>query len=164
ATGTFSDGTVAVVTASATWSSDTPAVAAVLRGRVTGVAAGGATVTATIAGVSARASVAVASDVWTPAAPMPTARLGGATARTMSGGTVRVTGGAGPGAVGLAAVDLFDPATRTWQPAGTRAALATPRSAHSATLLADGRVLVVGGSTPGGAAGQGYVNVAGAEI
>jgi N-acetylneuraminic acid mutarotase len=46
---------------------------------------------------------------------------------------------------GLATAELYDPAVGVWKSTG---ALATGRSGHSATLLADGRVLVAGGEAP----------------
>jgi hypothetical protein len=42
-----------------------------------------------------------------------------------------------------ATVEIFDPTTQRWRAAG---ALAVPRSGHTATLLPDGRVLVIGGA------------------
>lgn len=47
----------------------------------------------------------------------------------------------------LSATELFDPATRRWTPLPR---LATARQSHTATLLADGRVLVAGGLGDGG--------------
>jgi hypothetical protein len=42
---------------------------------------------------------------------------------------------------------VYDPATNLWVPTG---ALATPRAAHTATLLSTGRILVTGGLVQGG--------------
>lgn len=46
----------------------------------------------------------------------------------------------------VAQTEVYEPSTRSFIPAGS---LNLPRSSHAAALLADGRVLVVGGSTPG---------------
>ncbi len=48
----------------------------------------------------------------------------------------------------LGAAELFDPATDTWRPSGD---LVHGRMGHTATLLPDGRVLVVGGMDADGA-------------
>ena len=48
------------------------------------------------------------------------------------------------GFVSLINAELYDPASGTWTPT---ASLATQRREHSATLLSDGKVLVVGGYT-----------------
>ena len=95
---------------------------------------------------------------------MPTSRVAGATATVLADGTVLVIGGAANDGTVTAAVDLYDPLPRAWQGAGTRAPMSTPRSSHTATLLADGRVLVTGGSTLSGSIAQGYTNNTSAEV
>lgn len=91
-----------------------------------------------------------ATNTWAAAADMPTERAFHAAA-LLPDGKVLVLGGA-LGQIstsGMAAVELYDPATDTW-------AYAEPmnkaRAYHSATVLADGRVLVVGGYQPGNVA------------
>ena len=70
------------------------------------------------------------------------------TATLLSDGSVLVTGGGDFADVGnsrLASAEIWDPETGTFSPAGT---MAEGRFLHSATLLPDGRVLVVGGNWP----------------
>lgn len=75
------------------------------------------------------------------------------TATLLPDGRVLVTGGdnsIGSGGA-LATAELFDPATGTFSPA---ASMNVGRAAHTATLLADGRVLVASGVVDGDAPGR----------
>ena len=67
------------------------------------------------------------------------------TATTLLDGRVLLAGGHPPGAPAapLTSLELYDPVTQTFQLSD--ATLPAPRAAHTATLLADGRVLLLGG-------------------
>ena len=161
ATGTFSDGSVADVSASATWATQTAGVASVSNGAASGLALGTTSVTATLGTVAASANVAVTTNTWTAAPQMPTERVAGHTATLLASGRLLVVGGVKSGGAGTAAADLFDPIAATWT---SVAPMNVMRSSHAATLLVDGRVLVTGGSTVSATAAKGYVNNASAEI
>jgi hypothetical protein len=88
-----------------------------------------------------------ASDTWSAAPPMATARMDHQ-ATLLGDGRVLVTAGwmrTEFGNVGLFQAEVFDPTTATWSAA---APLPIAPFNHSATLLADGRVLVAGGADP----------------
>jgi N-acetylneuraminic acid mutarotase len=84
-----------------------------------------------------------ATNRWTAAHSMAAARFDH-TATLLPSGKVLVTGGlAGPLPFGsLASSELYDPVTDSWSAA---APMIGSRTRHTATLLPDGRVLVVGG-------------------
>ena len=160
ATGTFSDGSTADVSTSATWATQTSGIASVSNGAATGLALGSTSVTATLGTVAASAEVDVTTNTWSAAPAMPTERVAGHTATLLTNGKLLIVGGVKSDG-GTAAADLFDPVTATWT---SVAPMATMRSSHAATLLPDGRVLVTGGSTVSTSAAKGYVNNASAEI
>lgn len=64
-------------------------------------------------------------------------------ATALANGRVLLTGGQGAEGEILSAAEVFDPATGIFQPTGD---MTVPRVKHAAVLLADGRVLVIGGS------------------
>ncbi|MBL8921308.1 MAG: hypothetical protein JNJ54_20785 [Myxococcaceae bacterium] len=90
------------------------------------------------------------SNTWSPGPPMTTARAGH-TATALLDGRVLVVGGTAPAADGasrfeaLASAEVFDPKKRSWTVVGS---LSEARNGHSATRLADGSVLVIGGARP----------------
>jgi hypothetical protein len=65
----------------------------------------------------------------------------------LADGSVLVAGGFGPANVTFAEIEVFDPATGQWT---SRASLPSPRTGLALATLADGRVLVTGGSPDGG--------------
>ncbi len=89
-----------------------------------------------------------AKNSWTKGADMPTGRADH-TMTALPNGKVLVVGGLVGGlsprqpTTTVGAVELYDPATDSWTPT---APLIQARYGHSATLLADGRVLVAGGA------------------
>ncbi|ADO75496.1 Kelch repeat-containing protein [Stigmatella aurantiaca] len=84
-----------------------------------------------------------APGTWASTGALSTARQY-ATATLLPNGKVLVAGGyhSTYSYTYLATAELYDPATGTWSPAG---AMASPRYQHTATLLPNGKVLVVGG-------------------
>ena len=81
---------------------------------------------------------------------LPTATLLADGRVLVAGGYGGVTDGPGgypEGTEALASAEVWDPESEVFEPAGT---LMGPRSGHTATLLLDGRVLIVGGSGPDG--------------
>ncbi|WP_437304005.1 Kelch repeat-containing protein [Sorangium sp. So ce388] len=97
------------------------------------------------------AAWAASTPSWEAVPSMSTPRAEH-TATVLQDGRVLVVGGftevddgspyAARTAVGLTAVEIYDPATRTWSPA---APLQQGRRGHAAVLLPDGQVLVAGG-------------------
>ena len=88
------------------------------------------------------------TNSWRTLAPAANSRSQH-TATLLPDGRVLVVGGiavATPGAPAqsVATAEIYDPATNSWSPAGS---LTLGRSGHTATLLPDGRVLVVGGES-----------------
>ena len=88
-----------------------------------------------------------ATVAWTPTGSMGTARGESPTTTLLLNGKVLVTGGMGY--VGyswyhISSAELYNPATGTWMTTGP---MNIARSDHTATLLPNGRVLVVGGQT-----------------
>jgi hypothetical protein len=73
------------------------------------------------------------------------------TATLLASGKVLISGGAqvlvdGPG-IALASAEIYDPANETFSPAGN---MSFARAFHTATLLANGKVLIAGGIFPAG--------------
>ncbi len=89
-----------------------------------------------------------ATGVWSRGGNPANARLGGGTATRLPDGRVLIVGGqtgtlnGEPDPPPLRRADIWDPATLSYKPSGS---LEVGRERHTATLLPDGRVLIVGG-------------------
>jgi uncharacterized protein YjdB len=140
ATGTFSDGSSADVTSTATWTSATPAVATVTGGLVTGVAVGSTTITATSGAVSGATPLTVSTQAWTATGSLAVTRSA-FTANLLGNGKVLVSGGQAE-ILALDTAELYDPVSGMWSSAGTSP---SGEIFQTSTLLADGTVLVTGG-------------------
>jgi hypothetical protein len=92
-----------------------------------------------------------ALGAWKDVASMTTPRRYH-TATLLANGRVLVTGGQRPDDPSslAASAEIFNPATNVWT---TVAPLSIARTTHTATLLADGLVLIVGGATTAGIVG-----------
>ena len=101
-----------------------------------------------------------ATEVWSKVAPLAQARLSH-TATRLADGRVLVVGGRVSKIVNsefggydtLAGAEIYDPSANSWQPA---APMSQARSGHTAALLHDGTVLVVGGDSGGSLTAERY--------
>src|SRR5450759_5564035 len=73
------------------------------------------------------------------------------TATLLPNGQVLVAGGYNASQMWLASAELYEPATGKFSPAGN---MGSPRVFHAAVALADGRVLITGGSGKPGFGGS----------
>ena len=99
-----------------------------------------------VLGVAGHASIAMAQSpgAFTPTGDMITRRYLH-TATLLNDGRVMIVGGQtiqGTDFKNLSSAELYDPLTGSFSATGS---MSTPRRWHTATLLADGRVLIVGG-------------------
>jgi len=152
ATGHFSDGTSGATSVNWT-SSDTTIATLNAAGLATSIKTGGPiTITATSttnAAISGTATLVVASPIGFVLTGSLNSARSVPTATVLNDGRVLVAGGAGPGrgpSSTLSSAELYDPATGTFTFTGS---LNAARYGHTATLLADGRVLIAGGATNG---------------
>ena len=108
----------------------------------------GGTATAKVGGVLTSAELYDSNTRrFIPTGSMTAARMGH-TITMLRDGRVLIIGGARN--IGfrseLSSAEIYDPSTGTFSPTGS---MRTPREGHTATMLRDGRVLVVGGSDNG---------------
>lgn len=87
------------------------------------------------------------SGTWTSAASMPVPRANHSATLLLSGQVFVAGGATGPGTAGtLSRAEIYEPDSDSWSAA---ASMSTARLQHSAALLPDGRVIVVGGLSGG---------------
>ncbi len=145
ATGTYSDGRTRDLTRRVTWSSSALDVATINHeGHAWTLAEGQTTIAAVLGTIDGSTTLNVTRFVWTRS--MGTTRLD-QTATVLNNGLVLIAGGFkgwnfDPSS-SLSSAELYNPATGTFTHTGS---LSTARSNHTATLLNNGTVLIVGGA------------------
>ena len=119
------------------------------------VAGAGALLAATLAVlVPPTADAGAVGAAWGPTGSLAAGRER-ATATLLADGTVLVAGGAGRDADNVyrtrSSAEIYDPASKTWS--ATTGSMVSARRGHTATLLPNGAVVMVGGANddPGGA-------------
>ena len=153
ATGTFSDNSSEQLS-SVTWSSSNTAAATVGNGTSTagtanGVSAGTTTITASAGSISSSTTLNVTAPPSVVTSNLTNPRFAH-TATLLENGTVLVAGGdnsVSTAADALAAAEIYNPAAQTFALTG---AMTTARYSHTATLLANGLVLIAGGASNSG--------------
>jgi hypothetical protein len=153
ATGNFSDGTMQDLTGSAAWSSSNAAVATVSAGLVTATSTGSGgpvAISATSGSITGSTTLTVTNPGGSSfAGNMATAR-DPHTATALVNGKILIAGGYGAGGVVQSSAELYDPSgllgVYSTSPTG---GMSTPRAYHTATLLNNGKVLIVGGLDSG---------------
>ena len=89
------------------------------------------------------------SGTFTPTGPYVDSSLVGATATLLTNGKVLVTGCAGPLTCSVMVAELFDPQSGTFGVTGPMLVNYVPDYGYTATLLTDGRVLLLGSNDSG---------------
>lgn len=143
----MTDLTMADVTARVTWTSSDLSIATVTGGVVTGVSGGSVTITASSPTASANVSVVIASNTWEALAVDASPRTSH-TATLLQDGRVFVAMGAANGVCCNTTSRIYDPATNIWSDAAP--ALYGVMN-HAAARLPNGRVMLIGGDSSGGA-------------
>jgi N-acetylneuraminic acid mutarotase len=116
-----------------------------------GFGASGGPISATTATLNTVEIYDPSTNTWAPK-NMMSAQRAALTATLLPNGKVLVTGGVSGGTYSNTA-ELYTPASNAWGAAGTMTGTSSGRRArHTATLLGNGKVLVVGGTTDGTAA------------
>ena len=147
ATGTFSDNSQGNVTSSAAWTSSDVTVATVsTAGIATGVAEGPTTIQAAVGAINGPASLTGSTSKFRFAGSLkiPRDRLHGDNSSERKCFDRQWVRGAGKS---TAESELYNPVTGTFTPTGS---VSTPRFSHTATLLQNGNVLIVGGTSATG--------------
>ncbi len=104
-----------------------------------------------------------ATGTWKPVAQVMASKRAGHSATRLADGKVMLVNGISGGTTGIwgnqtpvftATVELFDPATETYNPLPSLTVFSSGRAFHGASLLGDGKVLVTGGVYRGGTDGE----------
>jgi hypothetical protein len=142
--GTFSDGSTGDVSATAFWSSDSPAIASVdSAGLVSPHQAGAVHISAELPPVAGHAVVQTAAVEVAFLGPMVTSSFSRTfhTATLLANGRVLIAGGTISNGAD-SSTEIYDPARFQFL---ARTSMTTARTSHTATLLPDGKVLIAGG-------------------